>query len=253
LLWFAVSLLVLSLSVTKYYHYLLPCLPPVALLVGIWTDRALVQTGTRGARSVGRWFAVLVGMAILAAVVRDAIHAPAWIAHLTTYLYTGMWTQGAPSTERLLGTCSPFVLGLLLWGLARKKAAVAAWVLSGVLTTGYVLADYIPAASESWSQRSALRTYFEQRGPDDRLVSWWFYYRGETFLTKGDVWVMKDPDPRALAELFEAYEGKGAALWFLTIESHEGRLRGQVPPKYREAIEPVYESFHYALLRVRVP
>lgn len=250
LLWFAVSLFAIGFSVTKYYHYLLPCLPPLAVLVGLWLDdRVRRPARSRGAVVVG----AAVGLAILVAVTRDAFHTTAWLAHLTTYLYTGMWRLGGPAIDVLPWLLLPFGLGLLAWMLARRREAMAGFVLSALLTTGWVVVDYLPAASENWSQRSAMRIYFDERGPDDRLVSWWFYYRGETWFSKADVWMMKDVDRKALAELFTEYEGRGASLWFVTIEPHARRLRAQVPRDHQDDIEVMYESFHYVLMRVRVP
>ncbi len=249
LLWLAVSLFAIGYSVTKYYHYLLPCLPPLALLVGLWIDQRLERSpGSRSALIVG----AAVGLAVLVAVVRDAFHTTAWMAHLTTYLYTGMWRTGGPAVDFLPWLVVPFGLGLIAWMLARYRVGLGAFVLSGLLTTGWVIVDYVPAASENWSQRTAMRIYFDQRGPDDRLVSWWFYYRGETWYTKGDVWVMKDVDRNALVDLFSEYEGTGATLWFITIEPHGRRLRGQVPSQYRAGLEVMFESFHYTLMRVHV-
>ena len=246
-LWFCMALLVISFSTTKYYHYLLPVLPPLAIVIGLWLDRA--WQGGR-ARSLGIVVGALVGVAVLIAVVRDAMLTPAWLAHLTTYLYTGMWTKGAPDTTRLAITCLPFAVGLGLWAMARRRWAVGAFLFSALLTTGYVIADYIPAASESWSQRTMLRTYFDQRDEQDRLVSWWFYYRGETFFSKGDIWVMRENDRGKLAELFTEQEQKGGALWLATIESHAKRLKSSVPAAYRDDIQEVYRSYHYVMMRV---
>ncbi|MCA9653926.1 MAG: hypothetical protein H6712_27590 [Myxococcales bacterium] len=250
LLWLAVSLFAIGYSVTKYYHYLIPVLPPLALLVGLWLDERLRGvTRSRGAVIVG----CLMGIAVLVAVTRDAFDTTAWLAHLTTYLYTGMWRTGGPAVDALPWLALPFALGLLAWAAARHRVALAGFVLSALLTTGWVVGDYLPAASENWSQRSAMRVYFEQRGPDDRLVSWWFYYRGETWFTKGDVWVMKDVNRKLLGDLFNEVEGRGANLWFITIEPHARRLQAQVPNHLRDEVEVMYESFHYVLMRVHVP
>ncbi len=251
LLWFGVSMFAIGFSSTKYYHYLLPCLPPLALLVGIWLDRAADDRAAR--RSTATIVLVVVGLAILALVVRDVLNAPAWIAHLTTYLYTGMWLQGAPPTDWLVGTAAVFALGLLVWPFVRRDLSIAAFVLSGVLTTGWVIGDYLPIASESWSQRRAMQIWFDGRAPQDRLVSWWFYYRGETYFTKGDVWVMKDPDRQALTELVESMRGTGGALWFVTTVQHSNRVGAQLPTDVRRNLEEVYANFHYALLRADVP
>ncbi len=255
LVWFVVCVLTISYSTTKYYHYLIPVLPPLALMTGLWLDQKLEERG--GLRSTTVVAGALVGVAIVVAVVRDAMLTPTWLAHLTTYLYTGMWTKGAPDVERLVITTLPFVVGLLVWAVSQtarwRRFAIGAWLLSGLLTTGWVIADYIPAASESWSQRTAIRTYYDERGPNDRLISWWFYYRGETFFTKGDIWVMKEPDRGRLGDLFAETEGTDAALWFITIEPHAKRLAAQLPTQYRDHIEERYRSFHYVLMRVPVP
>ena len=179
----------------------------------------------------------------------------AWLAHLTTYLYTGMWTEGAPAVTMLIPCCVPFAAGLLAWPFVRaRRHAVLAFVISALCVRGWVIGDYIPASSESWSQRTALRTYFEQRGPDDRLVSWWFYYRGETFFSKADIWVMKDPDKKtSITELVDEYRGRGATLWFITTVQHTNRLGSHLPPDVRRNIEPVYANFHYSLSKVQIP
>src|SRR5690606_24184503 len=132
----------------------------------------------------------------------------------------------------------------------RRREAIVAFVLSALLTTAYIIDDYLPAASESWSQRTALRIYFDERGPDDRLASWWFYYRGETFFTKGDIWVMRDPNRQALADYIAEREGENAHLWFITIDAHASRLSANLPAKYRGSIEERYRNFHYVLMRV---
>lgn len=247
LVWFAVSLFVVTFSTTKYYHYLAPCLPPLAAVLGIVLDRWWA-VGRTDRASMGLWvaFAWIVGVAL------DLVHEPSWLAHLTTYLYTGMWTQGAPDTHRIVIVVAPFVIGLCLMGFRRARAAIVAWSISGVLTTGYVLADYIPATSESWSQRSAFEVYTKERGPRDRLVAWWFYYRGETFFSKANLWVLKGPDRAPLAELLEANDGKDMSIWFITVEAHAKRLHTQVPLRFAERIEERYRSFHYVLMRVRM-
>lgn len=248
-LWLAVALFAISYSTTKYYHYILPCLPPAALVVALWLDRAAESRE----RTLAVWGTVVLGLAIVGVVIRDAIHTPTWLAHLTTYLYTGMWTEGAPEVSVLLASCAPFALGLLAWPFVPRRWCLLAFVVAGVLTRSWIIGRYIPGASESWSQRSAMRVYFDQRGPKDRLVSWWFYYRGETFFAKGDLWVMKDPDRSSLGELVEASRGQEITLWFVTTVQHANRLASHLPVDVRRNVEPVYENFHYALLRVDVP
>lgn len=246
LLWAAVTLALLSYSVTKYYHYLLPVLPPLAVLIGLWLGEPA------GARKTS-WVAAGVGVGVLGLVLRDVIVEPAWIAHLTTYLYDQMWRSGAPPTDRMVVLALPFALGLLLWAARRVRAAAASMLLSALLMLGWTLNVYLPAASEHWSQRTAMRVYFDGRGPQDPLLSWWFYYRGESFFTKANVWVQKELDRQELEDYVDTQRGQGRTLWLITTVGHGKRARTTLPSDLRTRIETVYENAHYTLLRVPVP
>ena len=54
--------------------------------------------------------------------------------------------------------------------------------------------DQPAVRAEQAAAAEAMPPSADERGPNDRLISWWFYYRGETFFTKQDIWVMKNPD-----------------------------------------------------------
>lgn len=249
LLWFCATLALLTVSVTKYYHYLLPTLPPLALLLGLW----LSEPAPAGRDRKLVWTAAGLGVVLLALVLRDALVEPAWITHLTTYLYDHMWRNGAPETTALIACGLPFALGLALWAARRWRSAAVAMALAGLVTLHYTLNLYLPAVSEHWSQRSAIRHYYEHRGPDDPLASWWFYYRGETFFTKAAVWVEKEADRDTLAELVDAHRGHGRNLWLITTVGHSARAKSSLPADLRPQVEVAYENAHYVLLRAPVP
>lgn len=252
LLWAVVTLALLTYSVTKYYHYLLPVLPPLAVVVGLWLAELTEKTGDAGARRTA-WVAAGVGVGVLGLVLRDVVVEPAWITHLTTYLYDRMWREGAPPTERLIVMAVPFALALLLWAARRGRAAAAGMVFSALLTLGWVMNSYLPAVSENWSQRSLIRTYYDQRGPEDPLMSWWFYYRGETFFTKANVWVLKDLDKDKLYAAIDEQRGHGRTIWMMTTAGHAKRVKSSIPSDLRAGVETVQESSHYALVKFPVP
>jgi 4-amino-4-deoxy-L-arabinose transferase-like glycosyltransferase len=52
-LWFAIAFLLFSASLTKFHHYALPCVPPLALLAGILLDRVLPADFAPGRRLLG--------------------------------------------------------------------------------------------------------------------------------------------------------------------------------------------------------
>ena len=258
-LWWVISLAVISYSVTKYYHYLLPVLPPTAVLIGAWLDRSLGAEG-RGAAArdvTGRWLAgpgtlalAGIGSVVGTMVLVTAVREPAWIAHLTTYLYTGMWRKGAPEPTRLLWCAVPAFVGLAAIVVRRARIGARAMLLAAYLSTFYVIDDYLPAASETWSQRSAFQTYFRERGPTDRLLSWWFYYRGETLHSKARIWVSMNPARDKLQRFIEERREDTEALWFITIDAHARRLSSYLPADLRERVEVRYENHHYVLMRV---
>ncbi|PRP96459.1 glycosyltransferase family 39 protein [Enhygromyxa salina] len=269
LLWFLVSFGLITYSVTKYYHYLVPCLPPLAIVIGIWLHRLMPtpardrQTGEASApesKPVGDRLPIaaalacaLSGCAVLYMVARATLDEPAWIAHLSTYLYTGMWREGAAPADRMVWCLVPFGLGLLLWVAHKGRLAVAGMLLSALLTTTWVIDDYLPATSENWSQRSAFRYAFDHVGKNDRLLSWWFYYRGETYFSKARIWVSMEPDRQKLREFVDKHRGKGTTFWVMTTARHAERANAHFPPDLRDHIEIVYRNFHYALLKVEVP
>lgn len=257
LLWFVISFGLITYSVTKYYHYLLPALPPLAVLTGLWLQGLLRKRrggATRVTGAVGPALALAVlALAIAGLVLRQAVYEPAWIAHLTTYLYTGMWREGAPVPTRLVWMCAPLPIGVALWLGRRMPHAVAAWVLSGLLVTGYVIDDYLPAASESWSQRSAFRVYYAQRKPQDKVLSWWFYYRGETFFSKHRIWVLMRPDRQKLFDFIDEHRGKDVTFWMMTTVQHANRVHTQLPADVSKTAEVVYENHHYALVKAPIP
>lgn len=265
LLWFVISFGLITYSVTKYYHYLVPCLPPLAMVIGIWLHNLLpVPIRERTPESppgpvapslptIAVLACALAGCAVLYMVVRAALDEPAWIAHLTTYLYTGMWRQGAAPVDRLVWCVIPFGIGLLVWVARKGRAAVAAMLLSALLTTTWVIDDYLPATSENWSQRSAFRYAYSHAERGDKLLSWWFYYRGETYFAKRQIWVSMEPDRQALREYIDKHRGKDITFWVMTTARHAERAPSHFPPDVRDNIEIVYKNFHYALMKVDIP
>lgn len=256
LLWFVISFGLITYSVTKYYHYLVPCLPPLAIVIGLWLHALLPSSPPRREPMLpvaAVFVCALAGCAVLYMVVQACLDEPAWIAHLTTYLYTGMWRQGAASVDRMAWCVLPFGLGLLLWVARKGRSAVAAMVLSGLLTTTWVIDDYIPATSENWSQRSAFRYVYDHAKPQDKMLSWWFYYRGETYFAKRQIWVSMEPDRQALREYIDKHRGKDTTFWVMTTVNHAERASSHFPADVRGNIEIVYRNFHYALMKIEIP
>ena len=252
LLWFAVSFGVITYSVTKYYHYLTPVLVPFAVLVGLWLDEQFARSPARRPRLGGALFASGLAFVTLYLVTRLVVDKPASFAHLTTYLYTGMWEEGAAPTDALWWLLVPFCVGVLLWLGGRSREAAMAMLLSSIMITGWFFASYIPETSKEWSQRDMFRVLHAQRHPEDPIVGWWFYYRGETFFSKRRIWVLVEPERDKTKELVDEYRGKGRTLWITTTTEHAEKAARYFPKDVQDDLETVYTSQHYTLLKLPI-
>jgi 4-amino-4-deoxy-L-arabinose transferase-like glycosyltransferase len=157
ILWFVGSLLAISYSSTKHYHYLLPCLPPLSSIRRP-VDRSMARLPEPPSRGSAIVVGMGVGLALVVVAWRDPHARVGGSSH--RYLYRGFWNN-APDPHRLIITWVPFAVGLLVCCVAAsrraRRFACAGWLISGLLTTTYVIADYLPAASESWSQRAMMQ------------------------------------------------------------------------------------------------
>jgi 4-amino-4-deoxy-L-arabinose transferase-like glycosyltransferase len=64
-LWLVVSFGMFSVSLTKFHHYALPCLPPLAVCAGLILDRAFSGLAFAGARRLALYLGALLSAALL--------------------------------------------------------------------------------------------------------------------------------------------------------------------------------------------
>ena len=241
----------LTYSVTKYNHYLLPCLPPLAIVVGIWLADSPTDFDVRR-----RPHAIVVAAACLlcgALIIRELVETPAWIAHLTTVYYDGIWRDGAPSTRVTIWLALPSAVAILAWCWRKRTLAAVAIVAGAVAFTGYVLDVYLPQASQTWSQRDMFRHYYEHREEEDRLVSWWLHHRGETYFSKRRLWMSVSPRKDELNEYIAESHAQDRGVWIVTTQRGKKRLRSAVPRRLRQQLAVAYENEHHVLMQLPPP
>lgn len=253
LLWFLVSFGLITYSVTKYYHYLAPCLVPLALMTGLWLEELIARGPSSRPSGPGAALVAVLGLASLYLVTTLIVREPASFAHLTTYLYTGMWEKGAPETDILWWLLAPFGVGIFVWMLGRTREAALAMLMSALLITGWFFSSYVPGASAEWSQRDMFRVLFANKKDDDPIIGWWFYYRGETFFAKRRIWVLSEPKREPTKKLVDEHRGTGHTLWIVSTKDHAERAPKYFPRDVKEDIEEVYTNTHYTLLKLTLP
>lgn len=221
-IWFVTAYTVVSLSMTKFHHYVLPALPGLAITVGWFADELLAAQGARRAR-----LAVLAGAPLLLVIAGDwlkSVNAAQRFLWLFSYDYihspTGRpWPPELDFRAALTGFLVLFLAGLVALLVRRaRRAGVAVFAAGAVVFTFFLLDVYMVRVAPFWSQKELIATYYKQRrSPEERLVAYQMYWRGETFYTSNEIF--EGPlDDRTVFDMDAADEKLQA--W---IASHRGR------------------------------
>lgn len=160
-LWAIVAVAVFCLVQTKFHHYILPAIPPLALLVAFLLD------DLAGKRE--RLHPLLVGLAvgIVLLMCRDLMHEPDRWIEMMVFRYDRPWPWNEPWAVDpsdgflALGLAAAVVLPLLATRWARLGVVAVGGV--GLAICVWALQVYMPHAGTHWGMREAVRTYYEQR------------------------------------------------------------------------------------------
>ncbi len=160
-LWAIVAVSVFCLVQTKFHHYILPAVPPLALLVAFLLD----DLAAKRYRLHPLYAAVGVGIVLL--LCRDLMHEPDRWIEMFVFRYDRPWPFAEPwgvdpSDGFLgLGIAAAVALPLLSTRFTRLGVAVVSFV--GLAICVWALQYYMPHAGTHWGMREAMRTYYEQR------------------------------------------------------------------------------------------
>lgn len=211
-MWFIFGFALFSLMLTKFHHYILPAVPPAAMLTGILLDDMLRHQG--GARGLARRLggaasmppsagsgaavvyeramlgAIAIGAAILVffvgrdlAMAREGQPSQARLLHLFTYNYKRPWPQSLDFSAALWAfTVAAAVLCLLLMVARFRRHVLYALLSLAVVFTAWGLDVYFVRMSPHWGQRETLLAYMrasqEIPGP---LIAYQLNWKGENF------------------------------------------------------------------------
>jgi 4-amino-4-deoxy-L-arabinose transferase-like glycosyltransferase len=246
-IWMVSAYAVVSLSMTKFHHYVLPALPGLAICIGCFVDALVGRSDAGGGRS-GRAAALMAaaGIPLLGFVTFDltsARNAAQRFLWLFSYDYIHN-PRGRPWPAELDFSMPLKVFGvlfaigtlLLAWRRWRRWGALG---LAGaaVAFTYFVLDGFMPAVAPYWSQKEAVASYYrERRSPEERLIAYQMYWRGETFYTKNEIYEGPTAertvfDADGADEKLRAYieRHRGRRLFFLYERGQQGHLKGLLP------------------------
>lgn len=162
-LWAITAVAFFSITQTKFHHYILPTVPPLAVLVAMWLDDA----GAKRTRL--HWLWVSLALVVTALLVRDLLHEEKQWVEMFIFRYDRPWPAGAPwsidISDGLLWLLGVGAIGLAsLWWIRRWPRTMLTVFASAMLGIAlWIMHVYMPIAGAHWGQREALRAYYRER------------------------------------------------------------------------------------------
>ncbi len=229
-LWFAVAWALIGASATKFHHYVIPMLPPIAILIGMFIDRVWEEGIEQHAMVIllGVPFAILVG--------KDLATTPKNFTDLFVYNYDRPYPQmimdapafGSTPLKTTMGYAFAFA-GLIAGLFAYWRSKVSMFTTG--LATAMVFALWFNWGhwvdlSHHWTQRDQFWRYYTNRRPGEPMASFLMNWRGETFYSRNQVKQIKD---NANVGMFN-YAAQPGREWALVEHARLGILKGAVGP-----------------------
>jgi hypothetical protein len=166
----------------------------------------------------------------------------------------------------LVGVASAVALLLvagreLAWPGARGGAlGLAAVGVMGCVWTAWAIDRHLTDLSPHWSQKHVIASYYEMRkGPDEPLIAWQMYWRGETFYSKNAIYdhrvdqkdktvFLAEHNAEKMQTYFKTHGGRRA--FFIVERSRFESLRALLPEAARPTLKPIDETNNKVYLAV---
>jgi 4-amino-4-deoxy-L-arabinose transferase-like glycosyltransferase len=268
LMWFLVAFVLFTAMGTKFHHYILPAVPPAAMLAGITLDALLGRTEddephARAMLAV----ASLGGALVLALVVRDLIvgaegargDGAAHFMQLFTYRYDRPWPAALSMHGPMIATASLGALALAAVAAPRaRRVACAAWVVVALGWAAWGLDGYLPRASSFWGQRAVIEAYYTHRADAaEPIAAYYMNWKGESFYTGNHIAQFGTPQvPQGTPSFATWVAGerqKGTRVaYFVTERIRVGSLKNELKPKELSEITTKDDCEQFVLVRAEL-
>ncbi len=188
LIWGLWTYLFMSMSQTKFHHYIFPAVPALAVLVAFWLSWVAEDPTARL-----RGFGLILVAAVFAVVARDLINDPQLLVNLFTYKYDRDYPRELRPRVFLACLVGATSIALIYFGLRRQKAQILFSFLGmGVLFGVWVSHYHFNMLSPHWSQAHLFKTFYEERRPGEPIYAYQLNWRGETFYSRNQIVQVKD-------------------------------------------------------------
>jgi 4-amino-4-deoxy-L-arabinose transferase-like glycosyltransferase len=253
-IWFVAGYALVSFSVTKFHHYILPAIPGLAIAVACFLDDILERRAGRAAAVTG-----VVGVGIWAVATFDLVSAKSSAQHfiwLFSYDYINApkgrpWPEALDFRAPIVGFAIAFaILTLLLAWRRAQRVAVIGLCAVAILFSLYLLDGYMRSTAKFWSQKHLIATYYKtRRSPAEKLLVWQMYWRGENFYTANEIYegplpertvFLGDKNVTGFKDWVARHRGRRA---FLLVErSRWGQVPAMLPAETQKSLRIIDES-----------
>ena len=154
-----------------------------------------------------------------------------------------------------------WVFGRTLSETARPamRGALGVLVLLSAVWTGFVIDKVLVELSPHWAQKHVIGAYYShRRSPDEKLIAWQLYWRGENFYTKNAIYDNPDINERTaflgdhnlekMQKWFAAHRGK--RVFFVVERARFESLRGTLPAECKTSLTIVDDTNNKLYLAV---
>jgi 4-amino-4-deoxy-L-arabinose transferase-like glycosyltransferase len=261
--WFCLGFALFTLANTKFHHYIFPCVPALAMLVGLFLNDLL------SGKVKVFWPLYLSAIVLFVLVGYDLFAEPQNLKNLYTYQYDRLWDSSLTPGFELVLKIVFFVglVGMLLWISRRPWVRAAALSVTMTCATGltvWSLDVYMPNLAVDWSQGYLWSTYYslctEIEEPEsahelkrycrEPVIAYKLNWRGETYYTQNEVIPIENDT--AFSHYVDQNEGR--SFYAIMQRGRVSSFRSALRPEMRPGVEEVHtENLKFILVRVLNP
>jgi 4-amino-4-deoxy-L-arabinose transferase-like glycosyltransferase len=260
--WFVLAFALFASMPTQFHHYILPAVPPAAMLTGLFLDRVW-----EGRSDNLHERHMLGGIGVAAAIVvaligRDLVHRPAAndiegqarLLHLFTYQYRRPWPDTLDFRIALAGFTTLGAGASLLLAFDRwRRHAVVASTATALAFTGWAIDVYMFRCAPHWGQRELFTRYYAERvGADEPVLAYQLNWKGENIYTGNHIPVFTSSGQPFTNYLKTEKDRGKKTFYFVTEHSRTQMLHSEVGPSQTfEQLTDTRLNNKFTLIRVR--
>jgi 4-amino-4-deoxy-L-arabinose transferase-like glycosyltransferase len=260
LVWLFLVFALFTFMRTKFHHYILPAVPALAMLVGLYLVEAAQGCRQGRRRSVLAHGLALGGALLTARVGADlvrpiagALPGAARLFHLVSYRYDRAWPGDLDFGGVLLAFTGAFTLlhaglGIAAW---RRRLAAAHAALA-LIFAAWLGQRYLAQLAPSFGQRHVIEAFYRHRtSADEALVAYQMNWKGESFYTGNHLAIFVSSGARFRRYVSERRK-RGPLLYVVLETQRLPRLRAELGTvRAVDVLTERAESDKVSLVRVR--